>query len=154
MSAMKRNILISSVAGAGLLIFSVVAPIAAQDRDRDRDSYQSERESYFHDQQWRGHLFERVRQDVEHVRATTWPSGGDDYRLDQTMEELNELQSKLANHVYDERELDEVITALGRVASYNRMAPRDRDMLTDDVSRMRDYRERHADWDRDRDRER
>ena len=95
-----------------------------------------------------------VREDVEHVRSTTWPSGGDDYRLDRTMEELNELQSKLANHVYDERELDEVITALGRVASYNRMAPRDRDILTDDVARMREYRERHADWDRDRDRER
>jgi hypothetical protein len=28
------------------------------------------------------------------------------------------------------------------------LAPRDRDILTDDLSRMRDYRANHADWDR------
>ena len=147
---MKRSILFNAVAGAGLLVFSLSA--AAQDRPRDDDSYHSDRDSYFHGERWRGGLFQRVREDVEHVRATTWPQGGDDFRLDRTMQELNELQGKLANHVYDERELDEVITALGRVTSYNRMAPRDRDILTDDVTRLREYREHHADWDRDRDR--
>jgi hypothetical protein len=145
---MKKNILFTSVAGAGLLIFSFTA--GAQDRPRDDDSYHSDRDAYFHDQQWRGHLFERVKDDVEHVRAVTWPQGVDTYRLDRTQEELNELQGKMANHVYDERELDEVIGALGRVASFNHMAPRDRDILTDDISRLREYRERHADWDRDR----
>ena len=145
---MKRNILFSSVAGAGLLIFSLAAPVAAQ--DRDPDTYHTDRDAYFHDQQWRGHLFERVKDDVEHVREVTWPSGGDTYRLDKTVDELNQLQSKLANHVYDEPELDDVIGALGRVASFNRMAPRDRDILNDDIARMREYRERHADWDRDR----
>ena len=65
--------------------------------------------------------------------SVTWPGGGDEYRLGRTVEELNELQGKLANHVYDERELDEVISSLGRVASYNRMAPRDRDILNDDI---------------------
>ncbi len=73
---------------------------------------------------------------------------GDDYRLDRTVQELNELQGKLANHIYDERELDEVIGALSRVVGDNRMAVRDRDILSDDLSRLRDYREHHADWDR------
>ena len=50
--------------------------------------------------------------------------------------------------VYDERDLDDVIGVLARVVSDNRMAPRDRDILTDDLSRLRDYREHHADWDR------
>jgi hypothetical protein len=45
-----------------------------------------------------------------------------------------------------------VIDALGRVASYNRMTPRDRDILDDDVSRLREYRDHHADWLRDHDR--
>ena len=93
-------------------------------------------------------MFERVKDDVEHVREVTWPGGGDDYRLDKTVGELNELQGKLANHVYDERQLDDVIETLGRVASYNRMAPRDRDILNDDISRLREYREHHADWNR------
>jgi hypothetical protein len=48
---------------------------------------------------------------------------------------------------------DDVIDALGRVASYNRMNPRDRDILDDDVSRLREYRDHHADWLRDHDRE-
>jgi len=139
-----KSILLSGVAGAGLLLFSFTA--SAQDRPRDSDSYHSDREAYFHDQQWRGHLFERVKEDVEHVREVTWPSGGDTYRLDKTLGELNELQGKLATHVYDERQLDDVIETLGRVASFNRMAPRDRDILNDDIARLREYREHHADW--------
>jgi hypothetical protein len=89
-----------------------------------------------------------VRADVEHVRSVTWPGGGDSYRLDRTVDQLNQLQTKLADHVYDERDLDDVIGVLSRVVSDNRMAPRDRDILTDDLTRMREYRDHHADWDR------
>lgn len=141
-----RSILLSSVAGAGLVLFSLSA--VAQDRGRDDDSYRTERDARFNDQHWRGRLFDDVRQDVQHVQSATWPSGGDEYRLSATMDQLNQLQSKLADHVYDESSLDQVIDALGRVASYNRMAPHDRDMLNDDISRLRNYREHHADWDR------
>jgi hypothetical protein len=139
-----KNILLSSVAGAGLLIFA----LGATAQDRDQDAYHSDRDAYFHDQHWRGHLFERVREDVQHVQAATWPGGGDQYRLGATVDQLNVLQDKLANHVYDERDLDAVIGTLSRVVTDNRMAPRDRDILTDDLSRMRDYRANHADWDR------
>jgi hypothetical protein len=80
--------------------------------------------------------------------ALAWPGGGDQYRLGKTIDKLNQLQGKLASHVYDERDLDDVIGVLARVVSDNRMAPPDRDILSDDLSRMRDYREHHADWDR------
>jgi hypothetical protein len=143
---MKRSTLLNSLASAGLLVFSFTT--MAQDRPRDDDSYHSDRDAYFHDQQWRGHLFERVKDDVEHVRAVTWPGGGDQYRLERTVDQLNDLQGKLANHVYDERDLDAVIGVLTRVVSDNRMAPRDRDMLNDDLTRLQDYRAHHADWDR------
>jgi hypothetical protein len=75
-----------------MLIFSLNA--TAQDRPRDDDSQR--RDARFHDEHWRGHLFEDVRQDVAHVRATTWPSGGDTYRLDDTIGALSQLQTKLA----------------------------------------------------------
>ncbi len=143
---MKKRILLNSLAGAGLLVFSLNA--SAQDRPRDDDSYHSDRDARFHDEHWRGHLFEDVRQDVEHVRATTWPSGGDNYRLDNTIAALNQLQGKLADRVYDERDLTDVIGVLTRVVSDNRMRPRDRDILSDDLNRLRDYRDHHADWDR------
>jgi hypothetical protein len=137
----------SSVAGAGLLVFSLTA--VAQDRLGQDQVYHSDRDTYFHGDHWRARVFERVREDVEHVRSTTWPSGGgDEYRLDKTVSELNDLQGKLANRDYDERELNEVIASLGKVASYNRMPSRDRDMLTDDVARLREYREHHTDWNR------
>jgi hypothetical protein len=142
---MKR-LLLSSVAGAGLLVFGLTA--AAQDRDRDNDSYRSERDARFNDQHWRGRLFDNVREDVQHVQSVTWPGGGDEYRLSATIDQLNQLQAKLADHVYDEAQLDQVIDALGKVASYNRMASRDRDILNDDIARLRNYREHHADWDR------
>jgi len=133
--------LLFSLAGAGLILFSFAPTLAAQ------DEYYHDRDAYFHGEHWHGRVFERVKQDVEHVRTATWPSGGgDEFRLDRTVHELDELQTKLANHDYDERELDDVIESLGRVASFNRMAPRDRDILNDDISRLREYREHHADW--------
>jgi len=142
---MRKNILLS-LASAGFLVFSLAPTLAAQ--DRDNDTYHSDRDAYFHEPQWRGHLFERVKDDVQHVREVTWPGGGDQYRLERTVDQLNDLQAKLANHVYDERDLDAVIGVLSRVVSDNRMAPRDRDMLNDDLSRLQDYRAHHADWDR------
>jgi hypothetical protein len=143
---MKRSILLNSLAGAGLLVSSFTA--GAQDRARDDDSYHTDRDARFHDEHWRGRLFDDVRQDVQHVEAVTWPGGGDQYRLNKTVDELNQLQGKLASHVYDERDLNDVIGVLSRVVTDNRMAPRDREILTDDLSRLRDYRDHHADWDR------
>jgi hypothetical protein len=67
-------------------------------------------------------LFKDVRQDLEHVRTTTY-SGGDSYRLDNTVAALNQLQTKVADHVYDERDLNQVIGVLSRVVSDNRMRP-------------------------------
>jgi hypothetical protein len=141
-----KNLLFNSVAGASLLVLSFTSAGFAQ--DRDSDAYHNDRDAFFHGQQWRGHLFDRVRDDVEHVRTATWPGGGDQYRLDRTIDQLSQLQGNLANHVYDERDLDAVIGVLSRVVTDNRMAPRDRDILTDDLSRLREYREHHADWDR------
>lgn len=137
---MKR-ILSASLAGASVLLLSLTA--AAQDED---NLFHHERDAYFHGEHWHAHLFQRVKQDVEHVRASAWPRGGDHYRLDRTIAELDELQSKFAHHVYDDSELQRVIDTLGRVASYNRMPPREREIIQDDVDRLREYREHHADW--------
>ena len=60
--------------------------------------------------------------------------------------DLTDLQSKLAAGRYDEPELDSVIGALGKVVADNRLAPRDRDILTDDLSCLRDYRDHHENW--------
>jgi hypothetical protein len=105
-----------------------------------------EREQRFHEEQWRAHLFSHVRADLDHVQSVTWPGGRDRYRIDRTKQELNELQGKMEHHVFDERELNGVIGSLSRVVADNRMGRRDREILNDDLIRLRDYRAHHEHW--------
>src|SRR4029077_20860572 len=104
---------------------------------RDEDLYHRDRDDWYRGQNWRGQLFQRVREDLEHVQSATFPLGGDQFRLASTRHELDELQSKLAAGRYDERELDDVLQALQRVVQDNRMTGRDRDVLADDLNRLR-----------------
>ena len=112
----------------------------------EQDAYYRDRETWFRGQNWRGQLFQRVRQDLDYVQSATFPGGGDQFRLGRTRQELDELQGKLAAGRYDERELDDVIGALQRVVQDNRMSRRDRDLLADDLSRLRDFRARHDEY--------
>ena len=113
-----------------------------RDVDRDGDRWHDDRRGFGRDD-WRGRIFQRVREDLDHVQAESFRGRGDQYRIGQALRELDELQDKLARGRYDERELDDVVRALREVVRDNRMAPRDRDMLSDDLDRLRDFRERH-----------
>src|ERR1700681_3675100 len=116
---------IKSAVMSGLLLFGVTA--SAQDRDRDRDRDRDDRfrnEERYHqdardDSYWRGRLFQRVREDLEHVQYVTARFSPDEYRVSRTMQELNELQGKLDSGRYDQPELDQVIAGLQRVLSNN-----------------------------------
>jgi hypothetical protein len=131
-----KAIITSSVALFGLSAF-------AQDRDRDeryRDDERYHRDS--RDQNWwTNRLFERVRQDIDHVQSATPIFSGDQFRLSRTKQELNELQNGAASGRFDDRDLDDVINALQRVVADNRLSGRDREMLSDDLNRLREYRE-------------
>jgi hypothetical protein len=118
---------------------------APQQHDRDDPAWYQNRDNFYRGEGWKMRLFERVREDVTRVQQASF-SRGDEYRLSKTIEELNDLQTKLTASNYDEPELDRVIGALGRVVADNRLNPKDRDVLTDDLSRLRDYREHHANW--------
>ena len=147
---MKRTIL-RSVAAAGLLLFGVSAGMA-QDRDRDHardrdDSWYRARETFFHGPQWRARMFQRIREDLDRIETTTF-RGRDEFRIAQTREDLNDMQQKLAENRYDQPELDRTIAGLQRIVDSNRLTPRDRDMIADDLSRLRDYREHHDTWGR------
>ncbi len=145
-----RRLIFHTAAGTALLACGLTYGIA-QDRDRDRgrdrdDSYYQQRDSYFREQNWRARLFERVREDVDRVQASTFPLSRDEFRLARTKQELNELQDKMAAGRYDEREVDDVVGSLQRVVDSNKLSPRDRDMLGDYLHRIQDYREHHDQW--------
>jgi hypothetical protein len=135
-----RNVLRRGLTIGSLLAFGLGLAAFAQD-----DWYRT-RESFYHAEHWRGHVFERVRDDVAHVQDTAFSGGRDEFRLAKTKQDLDELQGKLAAGRYDEGQLDDVIHTLQRVVDSNKLPERDRDMLSDDVSRLRDYRDHHADW--------
>lgn len=121
------------------------------DRDRDRayrddDAYHRDRDEWFRGPDWRQRFFSRIREDVEHVQSKAFPFGSDQYRLARTRQELDEMQDKLAAGRYDQRELDEVIGALSQVVRDNRLSYQDRDVLTDDLNRLREFRARHNDY--------
>ena len=137
---MQKHLLRVIICGSGLLMAMTAYAQDRDDRYRDEDSYHREARS---DSWWRGRLFERVRGDLEHVQSASSGFRGDQYRLDRVMQELNELQEKYAAKGYDQPELDDVINALQRVVSDNRLAERDRDMLNNDLSRLREFREHH-----------
>lgn len=143
-----RHLLLRTMAGAGLVLFGLGATAQAQP-PRDDDAYHRDRDDYYKGDQWRAHLFDRVRADLDHVQTTWFPSG-DQYRLTKAKQELGELQAAMADHRYDERALDDVLGAMQRVVTDNRLSNRDRDILNDDMGRLRQFREHHDDWDRDR----
>jgi hypothetical protein len=115
--------------------------------DRNDDGYAQERERFFRGEGWRRNLFQRVREDVEHVERSAIPFTGDRQRLNRTISELNELQGKLSQGRYDERQLDDVVNALRTVVDENKLMSRgDRDALSDDLNRLREFRARHDDY--------
>lgn len=127
---------------AGLLVLTCCGLSAAgQDWYHDRDAR-------FRGEQWRGHVFEHVRADLDHIGSAIWASGKERNRLERTRQELAELQGKLEYGRYDGGELNDVIDSLRKSANDDRLAPRDREILSEDLNRLRDYREHHDHWNR------
>jgi hypothetical protein len=114
--------------------------------DRDGDAFYHGREEMFRGRDWRMHLFERVREDLEHVQGVTFPFGSDQYRISRAVQELNELQDLQAHGRYDRRQLDDVVRAIGQVLNDNRLARRDREVLAEDMNRLQDFREHSRDY--------
>ena len=117
-------------------------PVAPPPPDRrEEEPYHRDRDEFYRGD-WRAHFFDRVRDDLDHAARSAFPFGEDRYRLARVRQELDELQRDWASGRWDRRELDDVIDALKRVVRDNRLAPRDRDILTDDLNRLREIRER------------
>jgi hypothetical protein len=135
--------LLRTIVGAGVLLG--VTALQAAPQYRDEDPWHRSRDAFYQEDSWRMRFFDRVRDDLNHVQTVAF-SGGDEDRIVRTKQILGDLQSRLADGRYDQPELDDAIAAMQRVVADNRLSSRDRDMLNDDLNRMRDYREHHADW--------
>jgi hypothetical protein len=130
-----KHILIKASVLTGLVVFGT--SVYAQ--NRDDAYYQTNRDEGW----WRGHLFQRVREDLDHIQQVTPKISTDEYRLVETKKDLNDLQSKMESSRYDEPQLDRTIAAVEKVVNDNNLSARDRTMLQEDLRRLRDFRTHH-----------
>lgn len=119
----------------GMLLGTLAMSAAAQDWYHDR-------EERFRGEEWRPHLFAQVRTDLEHV----WEGRAHDKerdRIERTEQELTKMQADLDQTRWDNGILNDVIDSLRKSANDQRLAPRDRDVLADDVRRLKEFQDMH-----------
>jgi hypothetical protein len=130
-----RHLFLGTTLLAGLFIST---PYAFP-QDRDEEYHRDRRDENY----WQNRLFERVHADLDHLQAIQPVFSGEQFRLAKAKQDLNELQSAAAAGRFDDRNLDEVMSALERVQGESRLSDRDRVMIADDLNRLREYREHH-----------
>jgi hypothetical protein len=86
-------------------------------------------------------VFDRARMDLDRAAAYPYASRSDRKRFDEARRDLFDFSSRFDQGRYDKHELDQAIDRLDHVVSSNSLDPRDRGALSDDLRRMRDYRE-------------
>lgn len=124
---------------SGLLAASFVLSVAAQD-------WYHEREERYRGERWRSQVFLQVRSDLDHVWSASRASDKERRRLERTKEELTELQAKLDHGEFDNGILNDVIDSIQKSSNDDRLSPRDRSVLRDDLERLHDYQNNHNRW--------
>jgi tetratricopeptide (TPR) repeat protein len=98
------------------------------------------------DDQYRGSgrgVLDRVRADLDRIAADAGSFAPDEMRrFNRVRDRIAEFQSAWADRRFDQRILDEVIDSLNAIIDRSRLRARDRDLLTDDVSRLKGIRDR------------
>ncbi len=125
----------SKLLTAGLIMTALAFSVAAQD-------WYQQREERFRGEGWRPHLFMHVRTDLEHV----WSGRAADRereRLAKTEDELRQMQADLDHGRWDNGILNDVIDSIRKSSDDQRLAPRDRDVLADDLHRLKEFQDQH-----------
>jgi hypothetical protein len=104
-----------------------------------------EREERFRGDQWRPHVFMHVRSDLEHV-YTGHAADKERKRIEKTEEELTKMQADLDQGRFDNGILNDAIDSIRKSSNDDRLPPRDRAVLADDVVHLKDYQDHHDHW--------
>jgi len=88
---------------------------------------------------------DRVRADLGRAaRNMSYLSEGEMRRFDRVRERIAEFQRKWEHGRFDREDMDGIIAGLNSVIERNRLRPRDRDLLMDDLARLRQLREHNV----------
>jgi hypothetical protein len=126
------GILMRQTITAGLIMATLALSAVGQD-------WYHEREERFRGEQWRSHIFVHVRTDLEHVWSAVRASDKERRRLERTKEELTKMQADLDQGRFDNGLLNDAIDSIRKSSNDDRLAPRDRQVLADDLIRLKDY---------------
>ncbi len=121
---------------ASIIIAALALGAMAQD-------WYHEREERYRGEEWRPHVFAHVRSDIDHVWSAFRASEKERRRLDRTREELTKMQADLDQGRWDNGLLNDVIDSLRKSSNDDRLAPRDRQVLANDVVRLKEFQDRH-----------
>ena len=124
---------------AGLALVALALSALSQD-------WYHEREERYRGEGWRPHIFLHVRSDLDHVWSASRATEKERRRLDKTKEELTKMQADLDQGRFDNGLLNDVIDSLRKSSNDDRLAPRDREVLADDLTRLKDYQDHHNRW--------
>jgi hypothetical protein len=110
-----------------------------------QDWYQ-ERTGRYQGEAWRPHIFDNVRIDLEHVWSAGQAKDRERVRLDKTKEELYKMQVDLEQGRFDNGILNDVIDSLRKSSNDDLLAGPDKEVLADDVVRLKDFQNNHDKW--------
>ena len=130
---MKRSITM------GLLVSALALGALAQD-------WYQERHTRFAGEEWRPHIFDYVRTDLEHVWSSAQAKDRERVRLDKTKEELYKMQVDLEQGRFDNGLLNDVIDSLKKSSNDDLLATSDKEVLADDLVRLKDFQNNHDKW--------
>ena len=88
-------------------------------------------------------LFASVRSDLDRAENNLPEFAESHYMFERVRGELSELQRQWDENIYEPSQVNRVIATLQRALSSSDLLPRDRDRLSYDTSRLRDFREDH-----------
>jgi hypothetical protein len=86
-------------------------------------------------------MFDKARMDLDRASAYPYASRSDRKRFDEARGKLFDFESRFDQGRYDKHELSGAIDSIQHVVESNSLDPRDRGAISDDLRRMRDYRE-------------
>jgi hypothetical protein len=111
-----------------------------------QDWYQ-QRERALAGENWHAQLFSQVRSDLDHIYSAQFAGGHEDQRIEQTKERLTRLQDDMDHGRDDNNLLNDVVNEMENTAKDKRLAPRDRQVVADDVARLHEFQRSPA-WHR------
>ena len=123
---------------ASLTLLALAGCMFSQDWRHERDE--------FFRGNWHGHIFMRVRSDLDQIYSAGAAADRERQRLERTKEELTGLQAKLDQGVWDNGTVNDVIDSLRKSANDERLAPQDRQILADDAEKIHAYQAHRKQW--------